>query len=104
MSSAKLSAMRRLLNTSHWRHFVIATFALVAIAQAAFVLHEIVDQHELGTVCEVCVGHAQLDNAIVSNLSLAIQFFACAFLAVSSSQPNIQPRPAAIRSRSPPTL
>jgi hypothetical protein len=104
ISSAKIFAVRRLLNTTHWRDFFIAMFALVAIAQAAFVLHEIIDQHELGSVCEVCVGHAQLDNALVSDLTLALQLFAFVVLAVASSQPNFQRRPVAVRSRSPPTL
>jgi|GEM_PF-3405026 len=96
--------MFKLFNKSRWCGFVVAIFAFVAIAQAAFVLHEIVANHDSGTVCEICVSHAQLGDAVVSDGSLAIQFIVLACLVIATSQPGIQRRPVSVRSRSPPSL
>jgi hypothetical protein len=96
--------MHKTLNSTRSRSLAVAIFALVVLAQVALNVHRVVDEHAPGKVCEICIGHHQLGDAIPHNIVLSAVFIAFAAISVVVTTHPARRQPASIRSRGPPLL
>jgi len=96
--------MHQTLNTSRFRSLTVAIFALLMLAQIALIVHRVVDEHAPGTVCEICVGHHQLGDALPHDIVMGAVFVAIASVLVAVIALRVRRQPATIRSRGPPLL